>query len=69
MRARTKVYLLAAGTTVYGAGYLVLVAAVLLGEIGGLGGIAAVLMATGLLVALVIGVALARTEAALVGEL
>lgn len=69
MRAITKVYILAAAAIVYGAGYLVLIAAWLLGEIGGLIGVSVLLMATGLMIALTIGVGLAKTEAELLGEL
>lgn len=69
MEPRTKVYALAAGTVVYAVGYVVLLVAALRGELDGAVGFAAVLMATGLLVALLVGVALAKTEAELLEEL
>lgn len=69
MKSITKLYLLAAGTVIYAAGYLVLLAAVLQGQVSGLSGIAAVIMATGLLIAMVFGVALAKTEAEIMGQL
>ena len=64
-----KYYLLAVGVMVYGAGYLVLVAAVWLGHVEGITGIAALLMATGLLIAMVFGLLLARVVADVTGEL
>lgn len=69
MKSQTKLYLLAGGTVVYSAGYLVLIAAVATGEITGLGAIAAVLMATGILIAMVFGLALAKLFGETLGEL
>lgn len=43
-------------------------AAVIEGEVGGLSGIAAVFIATGILIAMVFGVALVKTEAEIMGE-
>lgn len=69
MKGITKVRLLAVGTVIYGAGYLILIASAILGELGGLSGLAAVTMATGILIAMVFGVAFAKTEAELMGEM
>lgn len=54
---------------VYSAGYLVLIAAVAIGQVTGLGAIAAVLMATGILIAMVFGLAFAKLFAETLGEL
>lgn len=68
METNTKLLALTAGAAVYTVGYLTLLAAVLRGQLGGLLGAAVVLMATGILIAMVFGVLLARLTAEILGE-
>lgn len=68
MNSKTKLTLLSIGTGVYAIGYGLLAAAALLGELRGLTGVAAIVMATGILIVLVSAVLLAKVEAELVGE-
>lgn len=64
-----KLRLMYLGVVVFAAGYLVLLYSVVLGEIRGVTGLAAVLMATGLLVIAVLGVLLTRVWAQMRGLL
>lgn len=69
MRNILKLRLMYVGVVIFGAGYLVLLYSVLIGEIGGTSGLAAVLMATGILFIAIFGVLLARVWAQMRGEL
>lgn len=69
MEGRTKLYLLALGAGIYALGYATLLLAALRGELEGLAGVAAILMATGILLALVFGVLLFKLQAEVLGQL
>lgn len=69
MRNILKLRLMYVGVVIFAAGYLVLLYSAITGEIGGTSGLAAVLMATGVLVIAIFGVLLARVWAQMRGEL
>lgn len=65
---KSKLYLLYLGIVVYGAGYLVLLWTVAVGELQGFVGLAVVVMATGLLIAGVFGALIGTILVELLGE-
>lgn len=69
MDSRTMLLLLGGGTVVYGIGYLGLLVSFVQGELRGLLGLVSILMATGIMIAMVFGVLLLRTVAEFVGDL
>lgn len=69
MKSNTLLHLLTLGGIVYTIGYVWLLVAVLQGEVGGPASLAFLLMATGILIAFVFGILLAKLQAELIGEL
>lgn len=69
MNIKTQYHLLTLGAIIYSIGYGVFIAAFLRGEIEGLAGVAGVIMATGILIAIIFGALLARVQAEVLGEL